>query len=157
MNKKDHMQQLYMLLKCGQRMCPESTEYFKEHADEIIEKLNNEETSDAKGTVIKVPVRIGDTIYEKCTKIISCRFFGDKYAREDGTPHCLQHEYDCDPENGMGCDAKLGYFVKPVVVNDIIFTFFVNEILGYNNETGRYLLSKADAEKWLEQVNSLKD
>ena len=107
----------------------------------------------AKTTII-IPVSIGDTIYEKCTKVKSCRYFGDKYAHEDGQPHCLQHEYDCAApcDSGEGCDAIFEYYVKPVKVNDSILLNFAREVIeGEPNKwaSKKYLLTNEEVEKWI--------
>ena len=103
-------------------------------------------------TTLEVPVAIGDTIYRKCDKIIDCRYFGDEYAAKDGTPHCLQHEYDCDPDdNGKACNAKYEYYVEPIKVSNIILAdFFKAEIKG-KDMRNIFALTKEEADTWIQQ------
>lgn len=68
-------------------------------------------------TVIELPVSIGDTIYKKRSKVISCQYFGDEYSGPGGQPNCMQHEYDCD-----ACDAVHEYWVEPVIVDAFLLS-----------------------------------
>lgn len=107
----------------------------------------------AKSTTITIPISLGDIIYKKGRKVVSCRYFGDEYAREDGQPHCLQHEYDCED-----CDAIFQYYVTPVTVNDLILCSFANEVIrGEPNEyaSTSYFINKEEALKWVEEHNKV--
>lgn len=108
----------------------------------------------ARQTTITLPISIGDTIYEKCYRIVNCRYFGDRYSRKDGQPACDMHEYDCEPEEdgGLGCDAEYQYYVKPTKVDDTILCNFAEEIItGEKNRyaSEKYLLTKEDADNWV--------
>lgn len=104
---------------------------------------------------IDLPVGIGDTIYEKKSKVVNCRYFGDEYAAPDGQPHCLQHEYDCgSPEDGgQPCDAELEYFVEPIVVDDLWLSMFADAVIQdkMNKLLEEYALNKEDADKWVSE------
>lgn len=112
----------------------------------------------AKQTTITLPISIGDTIYEKRCRVVSCRYFGDRYSGKDGQPNCAMHEYDCEPEEdgGSGCDAEYQYYVKPTKVDDIILCNFAREIItGEKNKyaSERFLLTKEDADIWIASHN----
>lgn len=113
----------------------------------------------ANPTTITIPVSLGDIIYRKNRKVVSCRYFGDEYAREDGQPHCLQHEYDCvsEEDGGDDCDAIFQYYITEEKVNDLIMcNFAYNVIRGEPNEyASNYFLNKEDALKWAEQHNKI--
>ena len=110
-------------------------------------------------TTITIPISMGDTIYRKNRKVVSCRYFGDEYAREDGQPHCLQHEYDCasEEDGGDGCDAVFEYFITEEKVNEFTMCNFAYEVIrGERNEyASNYFLNKEDALKWVEVHNKL--
>lgn len=108
-------------------------------------------------SIVKVPVSIGDTVYKKIRRFISCRYSNDKYA-EKGEPNCNQHFYDCSPEEGgHKCDAKYKYLYEPVVVDEMLYSDFVcalvrkpiHEYDPYNN----YFLNEKDAIVWMEKNN----
>ena len=98
-------------------------------------------------TTIVVPFAIGDTIYKKKTEIVTCRYFGDCHAGEDGQPNCNEHEYDCD--FGRNCNAKYRYSVEPEIVNDFIMLDYVRDHLTGSNYARDYLLTKEDADSWV--------
>ena len=108
-------------------------------------------------TIITIPVSIGDTIYEKKSKIVNCRYWGDKYSGKDGYPNCGEHEYDCskdswrcqDDKDIEPCDAEIEYFIQPVIVNESILLWYVEDFLRNKNYTDKYLLTKEEADSWL--------
>ena len=106
----------------------------------------------ANPTTITIPISLGDTIYRKTRKVVSCRYFGDEYAWKDGQPHCLQHEYDCDD-----CDAIFEYSVTEEKVNDLIMCNFAYGIIKSEPDeyASNYFINKEDALKWVEQHNRI--
>ena len=109
-------------------------------------------------TIITIPVSIGDTIYEKKSKIVNCRYWGDEYSGEGGYPNCGEHEYDCsssswvyeDDNDIKPCDAEIEYFIQPVIVNESIILLYVEDFLYNKNYTDKYLLTKEEADSWIE-------
>ena len=104
-------------------------------------------------TTIIVPIGIGDIIYEKHIKFKYCRYMNDKYAY-NGIPNCAQHEYDCcsEEEGGKPCDAIHEYYVTDhTVTNDDVLYFAKRQILREEDKPQLYLLTKEDANTWVEQ------
>jgi hypothetical protein len=114
-------------------------------------------------TVITLPVSIGDTIYEKKSRIINCRYWGDEYSDEDGYPNCSQHEYDCSSDSWTcqtykdikPCDAETEYFVKPVIVDESVILRYVQDFLCNRNYTSKYLLTKEEADSWIDSMSTV--
>lgn len=113
-------------------------------------------------TIITLPVSIGDTIYEKKSKIVNCRYWGDECSAEDGYPNCGEHEYECskDPwicqhyKDIQPCDAEIEYFINPVKVNETILLWYVEDFLRNENYTDKYFLTKEEADSWLESMTT---
>lgn len=102
-------------------------------------------------TTITIPISLGDTIYRKNKKVVSCRYFGDEYAGEDGQPHCSQHEYDCDD-----CDAIFEYSVIEEKVSDVTMCNFACKVIKgvpIEDASSKYILNKEEALKWVEENN----
>lgn len=112
----------------------------------------------ASPTTITIPISLGDTIYRKNKKVVSCRYFGDEYASEDGQPHCLQHEYDCasEEDGGDGCDAIFEYSVIEEKVSDVTMCNFACKVIKgvpIEDASSKYILNKEEALKWVEENN----
>ena len=112
----------------------------------------------ANKCTIELPVSIGDKIYLKKKKIINCRYFGDEYAREDRTPNCLQHEYDCGaPEDGgLPCNAEYEYYIQEVEVDDWILSDFAEAVIKdeLNELLEKYALTREEMFDYLDKNNN---
>lgn len=112
----------------------------------------------AEKSIIEVPVSIGDIVFGKVHKLISCRYWGDCYSRKsDGYPNCKQHEYDCDPNEygGKRCNARYEYSYRAVIVNASLYEDFVCAVLGknfypYDSPLDKYFLTEKDAKEWVD-------
>lgn len=114
-------------------------------------------------TILTLPVSIGDTIYEKKSRIINCRYWGDECSAEDGYPNCGEHEYDCSKDPWIcqeykdiePCDAEIEYSINPVKVNETILLWYAEDIIRHERDMElRYFLTKEEADMWVKTMNA---
>lgn len=101
----------------------------------ICEKLGKYEDLEEQGRLIKLPCKVGDTLYkiivDKCTK---CSLHDKEFS--------LNCEY-CEEK----CDSKAIYVIKDFIVFDI------NEIIFYMKSIGKTVfLAKSEAEEKLKEL-----
>lgn len=115
-------------------------EYSDINFERILDKLGKYEDLEEQGRLIKLPCKVGDTLY----KIIV-----DKYTK--CSLHDKEFSLNCEYCEEK-CDSKAIYVIKDFIVFDI------NEIIFYMKSIGKTVfLTKSEAEKKLKEMENKND
>lgn len=115
-------------------------EYSDINFERILDKLGKYEDLEEQGRLVKLPCKVGDTLY----KIIV-----DKYTK--CSLHDKEFSLNCEYCEEK-CDSKAIYVIKDFTVFDI------NEIIFYMKSIGKTVfLTKSEAEKKLKEMENKND